>query len=200
MYSKYEEMKVIQNLLTNYAQNQKEGYELAARDLKKESSQFAPNIENGKTQISSLSSSLQRMAGYQEDYSKAMGVLAELKKPVSLYEIPVSEYETEESLKQKKFKANGLFHTLRTQNADYKSIIGDISYSMIVQHDENLEDLVTLGLDAKVEQLEEAFSNGQISKEQLIVYTIACYSLSTYPNFLEWAKDFEQEKNTGRIM
>lgn len=200
MYTKYEEMKVIQNLLTNYAQNNKRGYESAARDLQQKSSQLAPNIENGKTQISSLSSSLQMMAGYQEDYSKAMSVLAELKKPVNLYEMAVSEYETEESLKQRQFEANGLFYTLRTQNADYKSVMDDISYSMIVQHDKNLEDLATIGLDAKVEQLEEAFSNGQISKEQLIVYTNACYSLSTNPDFLEWAQDFEQEKSTGRTM
>lgn len=197
MYSKYEEMKTIQSVIANYVQNSKNGYEQAMRDLQQKASQKAPNIEEGKGQVKDFASSLSLMAGYQEDYSRAKGVLLELNKAVMCYEMAYPQGLSEDIVEQRKQEGNRTFFQLRTKNTDYKNIMGSIAYSLFVQHDENLEDLVTLGADAKIEELEEKFKTGKISKEQLILYTNACDLLSQNPDFIEYASNFQETQRTS---
>lgn len=191
MYSKYEEMKVIQSVIARYAESQKVGYEREMRDLQQEVSKKNPNVENGKEQVKGFALSLSLMTGYQEGYSKAKEVLSELNKAVMCYEMGYPQELPKNVIKEQLQEGNRIFFQLITKNTDYKNIMGDIAYDLF-KHDKNLEDLVALGVDVKTDELEEKFKTGAISKEQLILYTIACNLLPKNQDFIEYVNGFQE--------
>lgn len=194
MYSKYEEMKVIQQLLSNYSQNCKINYEKSVKKVRDYSSQLTSDIEKN-TIFGCIQAEVGLMDDYIADYNKSKNILSELSKATMCYEMGYPIEVSDDFVEQRKKEGNKIFYEIRTQNADYKGIMADIAFNMFFRnHDENLDNLIKLGLDNKIEQLEQSFEKGILTKEQLIVYINACMALSTHPEFLEYAAQFDDKK------
>ena len=82
MYSKYEEMRVMKQVMQNYADNQKKQYESTIATLKEEANSFPLDINSDRTntEISSLQSTVRLLSGYSTDYQSAQSVVSELNK------------------------------------------------------------------------------------------------------------------------
>lgn len=199
MYSKYEEMRVMKQVIQNYADNQKRQYESTVTMLKDQTSNFPLDINSDRTntEISSLQSKVSLLSGYQADYQSALSIISELNKATMCYE----QAYTPEQLQpggigeQRAKEGNKIFYDVRTQNADYKKIIDEIAYSLFVAHDPLIEGL-GMDYDAKAESLEKDFEMGKITKEQLIYSSNMCWSLSQNPDYIKYMSQFQQETPT----
>lgn len=196
MYSKYEEMCVVRQILNGYVNMQKQNY-----DMQKESFKQLANGSldiSDKNQQSSLNMSLSIMNGYSSDYEKGVKVLAELKKSTLCYEMAYTQENIQSGLADERAKeGNRIYFELKTKNQNYKSIMDEISMDLW-KKDENLQDL-GLDFDTKAERLEEAYANGKISKEQLIYYEIMCSSLMNNPDYVDYMQQFQQPDLHGGI-
>lgn len=197
MYSKYDEMRIIKQVMQNYADNQKRNYESTIAMLKEQSSNFPLDINSDRTstEISSLQSKVSLISGYRTDYQCALSVVNELNKATMCYEQGYSPEQLQQGgiAEQRAKEGNKIFYEIRTQNPEYKRIMDEISYSLFVSHDPHLDGL-GMNFDAKEESLEKDFETGKITKEQLIYYTNMCWSLSQNPNYIEYMSQFQQKQ------
>ncbi len=188
MYSKYDEMCVMKQVIKNYADNQKSYYESSLATLKEKLSSFPLDINSDR--VSSEIGSLQRDVGIlpviRNDYQSALLIVSELSKATMCYEqaYTLEQLQQGEIAEQRAKEGNKIFYEIRTQNPEYKRIVDEISYSLFTSHDPHLDGL-GMDYEAKAESLEKDFETGKITKEQLIYYTIVCWSLSQNPNYVE---------------
>ena len=197
MYSKYEEMRVMKQVMQNYADNQKKQYESTIAMLKEEANSFPLDINSDRTntEISSLQSTVRLLSGYSTDYQSAQSVVSELNKALMCYEraYTLEQLQPGGIAEKEGNHGNRIFHDIRTQNPEYKRIIGEIAYSLFVAHDPMIEDL-GMDFDAKVESLDKDFEAGKITKEQLIYYTNMCWALVQDKDYVEYMSQFQQEE------
>lgn len=200
MYSKYEEMSVMKQVIENYAHNQKLKYESIIANLKEKSNNFSLNINSNRVnlEISSLQTKVSLLSDYLKDYQSALSVVREFNKAMMYYEQAYSlkQLLPGEIADQKVKESNRIFHDIRTQNPEYKRIIDEIAYDLFIAHDPHLDGL-KMDFDAKAESLEKDFSAGKITKKQLIYYTNMCSSLSRNPDYIEYMSQFQQQENQG---
>ncbi|MBQ4262841.1 MAG: hypothetical protein IJB83_01165 [Bacilli bacterium] len=200
MYSKYEEMSVMKQVIENYAYNQKLKYESIIANLKEKSNNFSLNINSNRVnlEISSLQTKVSLLSDYLKDYQSALSVVREFNKAMMYYEQAYSlkQLLPGEIADQKVKESNRIFHDIRTQNPEYKRIIDEIAYDLFISHDPHLDGL-KMDFDAKAESLEKDFSAGKITKKQLIYYTNMCSSLSRNPDYIEYMSQFQQQENQG---
>ena len=196
MYSKYDEMRVIKQVMQNYADNQKRKYESTIDMLKEQSNNFPLDINSDRTntELSSLQSKVNMLSGYRTDYQNALSVVRELNKATMCYEQAYTDENFQSGLVDKRTaEGNKIFYEIRTKNSDYKRIMGEIAYNLFVAHDPMIEGL-GLDFDAKAESLDKDFEAGKITKEQLIYYTNMCWALTQNKDYVEYMSQFQQEQ------
>lgn len=195
MYSKYEEMCVMRNVLNSYVNAQKQGYDKHARELNQIVTQRMPNIAD-KSHQEDLQRQINLMGYYSNDFAKGVSVLGELGKAIACYEQAYTQENVQSGLVDERAKqGNGIFFELRTKNEDYKSIMSGIAMELWRSADTNMEGL-DLDLDTKLESLDKAFESGAISKEQLMYYTNMCTTLMITPEYVEYMQQFQQAAPT----
>ena len=194
MYSKYDEIRVIKQVMQNYADNQKRQYESTITMLKEQSNNFPLDINNDRTntEISSLQSKISLLSDYRNDYQSALAVASELNKATMCYEQGYQSGLADERAKE----GNRIFHDIKTQNQEYKRIMDEIAYGLFVAHDPMIEGL-GMDFDAKAENLDKDFETGKITKEQLIYYTNMCWYLSQNPEYIEYMSQFQNQETQG---
>ena len=167
MYTKYEEMKVIKQVINNYADNQKRQYESTIAMLKEQSNSFPMDInsESSSREISSLQSKVSMLSSYKSDYATAISIVNELNKATMCYEQAYTPEQIQPGgiAEQRAKEGNRIFYELRTQNPEYKKIMSEISNGLYVDGDPHLEGLEQ-GLDSKIDSLEKEFEEGKISR------------------------------------
>lgn len=200
MYSKYEEMSVMKQVIQNYAHNQKLKYESIIANLKEQSNNFSLDINSDRAnlEISSLQTKVSLLSDYLRDYQNALSVVGEFNKAMMCYEQAYSPEQLQpgEIADQRVKEGNRIFHDIRTQNLEYRRIMDEIAYDLFIAHDPHLDGL-KMDFDAKAESLEKDFSAGKITKKQLIYYTNMCSSLSRNPDYIEYMSQFQQQENQG---
>ena len=123
MYSKYDEMRVIKQVMQNYADNQKRKYESTIDMLKEQSNNFPLDINSDRTntELSSLQSKVNMLSGYRTDYQNALSVVRELNKATMCYEQAYTDENFQSGLVDKRTaEGNKIFYEIRTKNSDYK--------------------------------------------------------------------------------
>jgi hypothetical protein len=196
MYSKYDEMRVIKQVMQNYADNQKRQYESTITMLKEQSNNFPLDINSDRTntEISSLQSKVSSLSDYRADYQSALSVVSELNKATMCYEQGYTQENIQSGLADERAKeGNKIFHDVRTQNPEYKRIMDEIAYSLFVAHDPMIEGL-DMNFDAKEESLGKDFEAGKITKEQLIYYTNMCWALTQNKDYVDYMSQFQQQE------
>ena len=196
MYSKYDEMRVIKQVMQNYADNQKRQYESTIAMLKEQSNNFPLDINSDRTntELSSLQSKVSLLSDYRTNYKSALSVVSELNKAIMCYEQGYTQENIQSGLADERAKkGNRIFHEIRTQNPEYKRIMDEIAYGLFVAHDPMIEGL-EMNFDAKAESLEKDFEAGKITKEQLIYYTNMCWALTQNKDYVEYMSQFQQEQ------
>lgn len=199
MYSKYDEIRVIKQVMQNYADNQKRQYESTITMLKEQSNNFPLDINNDRTntEISSLQSKISLLSDYRNDYQSALAVASELNKATMCYEQGYTQENIQSGLADERAKeGNRIFHDIKTQNQEYKRIMDEIAYGLFVAHDPMIEGL-GMDFDAKAENLDKDFETGKITKEQLIYYTNMCWYLSQNPEYIEYMSQFQNQETQG---
>lgn len=197
MYSKYEEMRVMRQVMQNYADNQKRQYESTIAMLKEQSNNFPLDINSDRTntELSSLQSKVSLLSDYRTDYQSALSVVSELNKAIRCYEQAYTPEQLQPGgiTEQREKVGNRIFHDIRTQNPEYKRIMDEIAYGLFVAHDPMIEDL-GMDFDTKAESLDKDFEAGKITKEQLIYYTNMCWALTQNKDYIEYMSQFQQEQ------
>lgn len=196
MYSKYDEMRVIKQVMQNYADNQKRQYESTIAMLKEQSNNFPLDINSDRTnrELSSLQSKVSLLSDYRTDYQSAISVVGELNTATMCYEQGYTQENIQSGLADERAKeGNIIFHDIRTQNPEYKRIMDEIAYGLFVAHDPMIEDL-GMNFDKKAESLDKDFEAGKITKEQLIYYTYMCWALTQNKDYVEYMSQFQQEQ------
>ncbi len=196
MYSKYDEMRVIKQVMQNYADNQKRQYESTIAMLKEQSNNFPSDINSDRTnrELSSLQSKVSLLSDYRTDYQSAISVVGELNKATMCYEQGYTQENIQSGLADERAKeGNIIFHDIRTQNPEYKRIMDEIAYGLFVAHDPMIEGL-GMDFDAKAESLDKDFESGKITKEQLIYYTNMCWFLTQNKDYVEYMRQFQQQQ------
>lgn len=196
MCSKYDEMRVIKQVMQNYANNQKRQYESTIAMLKEQSNNFPLDINSARanTELSSLQSKVSMLSDYRTDYQSALSVVSELSKATMCYEQGYTQENIQSGLADERAKeGNRIFHDIRTQNSEYKRIMNEIAYGLFVAHDPMIEGL-GMDFDAKAESLDKDFEAGKITKEQLIYYTNMCWTLTQNKDYVEYMSQFQQEQ------
>lgn len=196
MYSKYDEMRVIKQVMQKYADNQKRQYESTIAMLKEQSNNFPLDINSDRTnrELSSLQIKISLLSDYRTDYQSAISVVGELNKATMCYEQGYTQENIQSGLADERAKeGNIIFHDIRTQNPEYKRIMDEIAYGLFVAHDPMIEGL-GMDFDAKAESLDKDFESGKITKEQLIYYTNMCWFLTQNKDYVEYMGQFQQEQ------
>ena len=190
MYSKYKEMRVMRQVMQNYADNLKKEYELAIASLRE---------KTGKLDINSELGSLQRDVGtlsaIQTDYQSALAIVSEFNKAIMCYEQAYTPEQLQPGgiAEERAKEGNRIFYDIRTQNPEYKRILDEMAYELFKSHDDHIDGL-GLDFDAKEESLRKDFEAGKINKEQLIYYTNMCWTLTQNPQYVEYMSQFQQEQ------
>ena len=193
MYSKYDEMRVMRQVMQNYADNQKMQYESNITMLKNQINNLTTDI-NG-TAVSFLQNRIASMSNYQTEYQKALAIVKEFDKAIMCFEEGLTQENIRDGLDKERAKEGiRIFREIQSQNAEYKRIIAEIAYGLFTSHDPHIEDLGT-DLDAKLDNLDNEFEAGSLSKEQLIYYNNMCYALSQDPDYIEYMSQFNQEQS-----
>ena len=199
MYSKYEEMCVIKQVIKNYAENKKRQYESTISMLRDQTNSFPLDInsERANSEISSLQNHVSLLSDYRTDYATGMSIFGELNKATMCYEQAYTPDQLQPGgiAEQRTKEGNKIFHDLRTQNVGYKKVIDEIAYSLFVAHDPHLDGL-SAGLESKLDSLDKEFEQGSLSKEELIFYSNMCNSLSKNPDYIDYMSQFQQETST----
>lgn len=196
MYSRYDEMRVIKQVMQNYADNQKRQYESIIARLKEQSNNFPLDINSDRTntELSSLQSKVSLLSDCRTDYQSAISVVGELNKATMCYEQGYTQENIQSGLADERAKeGNRIFNDVRTQNSEYKRIMDEIAYGLFVAHDPMIEGL-GMDFDAKAESLDKDFESGKITKEQLIYYTNMCWVLTQNKDYVEYMDQFQQEQ------
>ena len=196
MYSKYDEMRVIKQVMQNYADNQKRQYETTIAMLKEQSNNFSLDINSDRTnrELSSLQSIVSLLSNCRTDYQSAKSVVGELNKATMCYEQGYTQENIQSGLADERAKeGNKIFRDIRTQNPEYKRIMDEIAYGLFVAHDPMIEGL-GMDFDAKEESLDKDFESGKITKEQLIYYTNMCWALTQNKDYIEYMVKLQQEQ------
>ena len=196
MYSRYDEMRVIKQVMQNYADNQKRQYESTIAMLKEQSNNFPLDINSDRTntELSSLQSKVSLLSDYRTDYQSAISVVGELNKATMRYEQGYTQGSIQSGLADERAKeGNKIFRDIRTQNPEYKRIMDEIAYGLFVAHDPMIEGL-GMDFDAKAESLDKDFESGKITKEQLIYYTNMCWVLTQNKDYVKYMGQFQQEQ------
>lgn len=202
MYSKYEEMLVMKQVMQNYVDDQKKLYETTIANLKENLNNFSSDINNERAanEISSLQFTASLLSDYRADYESGLSVVSELNKATMCYEQAYTPEQIQPGgiAEQRVGEGNKLFHEIKTQNPNYKRIMNEISYGLFVSHDPYLDGLEN-GLDSKLDNLDKDFEEGKLSKEQLIFYVNMCATLSQNPDYIEYVSQFQnQQQNINR--
>ena len=190
MYSKYEEMRVMRQVMQNYADNLKREYELAIASLRE---------KTGKLDINSELGSLQRDVGslsvIQTDYQSALAIVSEFNKAIMCYEQAYTSEQLQPGgiAEERAKEGDRIFYDIRTQNPEYKRIMDEMAYELFKSHDDHIDGL-GLDFDAKEESLRKDFEAGKLNKEQLIYYTNMCWTLTQNPQYVEYMNQFQQEQ------
>lgn len=196
MYSRYDEMRVIKQVMQNYADNQKRQYESTIAMLKEQSNNFPLDINSDRTntELSLLQSKVSLLSDCRTDYQSAISVVGELNKATMCYEQGYTQESIQSGLADERAKeGNKIFHDIRTQNPEYKRIMDEIAYGLFVAHDPMIEGL-GMDFDAKAESLDKDFESGKITKEQLIYYTNMCWVLTQNKDYVKYMGQFQQEQ------
>lgn len=197
MYSKYEEMRVIKQVIQNYANNQKRNYESTITMIKEQFNNFPLDINSDRTntEISSLQNKVDLLSSYKTDYQSALLVVSELNKATMCYEQAYSPEQLQPGgiAEQRGKEGNRIFDRIRNNNPEYNRIMNEIAYSLFIAHDANIDGL-EMDFDAKKENLNKDFENGKITKEQLIYYTNMCFTLSQNQNYIEYVSQFKHNQ------
>lgn len=189
MYSKYEEMRVMSQVMQSYANVQKRDYESYVAGFKEKVNGFSLDIDNKTDNPESFKSCLDTIELYRSDYQSALNVISELNKAVMCYEQGYTQENIQSGLADERAKeGNRIFYEIRTQNAEYKKILNEISYGLFVSHDPRLDGL-GMDLDAKLEELDKDFAEGKLTKEQLIYYINVCSTLVKNPDYIQYMSE-----------
>lgn len=200
MYSKYEEMCTMKQVIMNYTDNQKRNYSATADMIKEEAKDLPLDINSSKsnTSVESLGYMISSLKDYQREYQIGLSIIAEFNKATMCYEQGYTKENIESGLADERAKTgNRIYHEIRTGNSEYKRIIDEIAYDLFVSHDPQLDGL---GLDffAKEESLEKDFEAGRITKDQLIYYTNMCWSLSQNPQYISYMSQNQETEGINR--
>ena len=78
-------MRVIKQVMQNYADNQKRQYESTIAMLKEQSNNFPLDINSARvnTELSSLQSKVSMLSDYRTDYQSALSVVSEISKAMN---------------------------------------------------------------------------------------------------------------------
>ena len=196
MYSKYDEMVVIKQVMQNYANNQKSQYESTVAMLKEQTNNIPLDINSDRidTELSSLQMQVSLLSNYRTDYQSALSVVSELNKATMCYEQGYTQENIQiGSADERAKEGNKIFHDIRAKNPDYKRIMDEIAYNLFVIHDPMIEGL-GMNFDAKAESLDKDFEEGKITKEQLIYYTNMCWTLTQNKDYVEYMSQIQQEQ------
>lgn len=196
MYSKYDEMVVIKQVMQNYANNQKRQYESTVAMIKEQTNNIPLDINSDRidTELSSLQMQVSLLSNYRTDYQSALSVVSELNKATMCYEQGYTQEIIQSGSADERAKeGNKIFHDIRAKNPDYKRIMDEIAYNLFVIHDPMIEGL-GMNFDAKAESLDKDFEEGKITKEQLIYYTNMCWTLTQNKDYVEYMSQIQQEQ------
>jgi len=188
MYTKYEEMKVMQSILEGYITTQKARYEELVKKLKEESKDISFEIDNSDEKIKDISATIESLSRCKDNYTKGIEALKELEKAIMCFEMGYTQENVQSGLADQRMKeGKKLFFELRTKNDAYKSIMENIAYDLYIKYNRHMADLITYGLDDELERLDFLYRQKAISKEELIYYTNMCIHFSQ-------RKDYDESK------
>ena len=159
MYTKYEEVIVVQKIINNYINKQQSDYKLTIKTVKAISNNLLLDINTQSiyNDINLLQSQIDMITFYKRNYEEALLISDELEKIISFYKI-------------EKEKTSKMFDDLINQNPVYKRIISEILDELCIDGDIHIQGIEN-GLNEKVNDLKKDFESKKITKEQLIFYT-----------------------------
>lgn len=179
MYTKFEEMQVIYNLILDYRNHQKSAVEMFK--------------EEGWKRFQGPDA----LKYYQERLNKSEAVLAELQKAISCF---TQAYTPEQAqlAQQREQQGKQIFSEIRRGNADYQGILKEIAHNTYFSGAEPALFDIELSDDRQISNtLESMARSGSITKEQLILYDNFMTYLEQDPDYIEIARQNEAE-HTGK--
>lgn len=189
MYSKYEEMRVMRQVMQSYAQELKQSYEYFVDTFKEKANRFSSDINSEMDTPQKFKVDLERMERYRFDYQSTLNIVKELNKAIMCYEQGYTQENIQSGLADERAKeGTRLFAEIRIQNPEYKRILNEIAYGLFDAQDPNLKGL-NMDLDAKLEALDKDFAEGKLTKEQLIYYTNICLTLMQNPDYIQYMSE-----------
>ena len=175
MYTKFEEMHVIYNLLLDYRNHQKSAVEMFKEDSWKKFQ--GPDALNY----------------YQERLNKSEAVLTELQKAISCF---TQAYTPEQAqlAQQREQQGKQIFSEIRRKNEDYQGILKEIAHNSYFNGTESMLSEMQLSDDGQISNTLETWArSGLITKEQLIFYDNFMTYLQQDPDYIEIARQNEAE-------
>ena len=195
MYSIYEEMGVIKEIIQEYTIEQQKGYKRTLNDINNRINNFSLNMEEDRTDHFKraedfLKFSIEHLRMYRSSYEKSMDIVK------SIYKIIRDSEEksiTNDELHQRfsEIRANYSYNDIMKNIATH--VMGSDSYFMKVSHNSDL--------NSALDTINQDFSAGNLTKKQLIFYSnIACinYTFFVLPKYPEYSQHFgELDESVG---
>ena len=191
MYSKYEKMSVLREILNSYLNVYRLNYEREKEKLKEFLEKNTLTISDKSVQ-SALSTIVGWLRDSAESYEELSEVLVELKKALLCFEVDYTKENIQSELADEREKeGNKLYFELKTKNQKYKKIMANSAMDLW-RNDCYLQGL---GLDYNVgiKKLEDYYINGKFSKRDFIYYEIMYESLLNNSQYIE---DMQQFSNS----
>ena len=200
MYTKLEEMLVDEKLFSKYAEEKGKEYESRILRLRDELSKFPTDISeiSDNSEIGVLQFEIGALSGVQLDYRNALNIIQKIRNMIQSYKQIYEQGQLDSSISVDDVMKdiNKQYSELKEKNFGYKKIIGEISFSLYTSHDIHIKGLGD-DLSDKLKLLQEEYSQGLISKEQLIYYEKMCNSLIENPNYhiMEKEKSYNSQQS-----
>lgn len=186
MYTKLEEMIVIEKIFKKYALEKKQEFESRVSRLREKLLSFPTDIDmvSENSDITSLQFDTGALSSTQLDYVNAKNIVSKVDSMIQSYRDIYEKNQLDNNLSADEVikEINKKFNNLKEKNFGFRKILGEVSMILYNSNDIHLNGL-TDDIDSKKKSLEDEYSQGLISKEQLIYYEIMCKSLVENPNY-----------------
>lgn len=179
MYSKYKEIKVMEEILQNYANSINERYLYSTNSLQKIINKASKDIYEVPTP-EKVGELIESMEYYADLYDKVTNFIRKLKLITLTYEISFTKENIKTTLPLKtEEKLIKDFYQLEN-NEEFKLIISEVAYDLWI----NADDLITnCNEEDYHDNLYKMYEEDEITQKELIFYNIMTKYLHNHPRY-----------------
>ena len=196
MYSIYEEMGVIKEIIQTFSTERQEDYKKILNNISNRINQFSLNMEkdtpfNVKKAETFLKDEIELLSMFRSSYEKSLRIVEDIDKIIKESE---DKSITNDELRQK-------FNDIRT-NYYYNDIMKAITSNAIGSDNYFMKVRANTDLNSALATINQDFSTGNLTKKQLIFYNnIACinYSFFVSPKYPEYSQYLDESVGNKKI-